>query len=198
MCDGTRTRVQRPRSLALSVAAKMPVRSSRSDGNISGLVIKPSNIRIWIHQRDLGKLQRVLWDGHGAKLRTETCNHPRIKRFLEAVPHLMGVIRDVHSAAVNNDLETLQERTRPPALPIVLSSRDGNSYTALHKAAGLGHLQVARYIADTYPPALHMQDTEGRTPLHFAAILKDGDDMYNMLIDAGAEESALDNVSNDN
>lgn len=173
----------------------MPSRSFSDSDIASGLIIKPSNIRIWIHQRDLGKLQRVLWDGHGAKLRTETCNHPRIKRFLEAVPHLMGVIRDVHSAAVNNDLEMMQDRTKPPALPVVLSSRDSNSLTALHKASGLGHLEVARYIANTYPPVVHMQDADGRTPLHYAAILKDGDDMYNMLIDAGAEESALDNVS---
>lgn len=58
-------------------------------GNATGLVIKPSNIRIWIHQRDLGRLQKVLWEGHGAKLRTETSNNARVRKFLEAVPYLM-------------------------------------------------------------------------------------------------------------
>lgn len=53
------------------------------------LEFKPSNIRIWIHNRDIGKLQQVLWDGHGAKLRCETSNNPRVKRFLEAVPFIM-------------------------------------------------------------------------------------------------------------
>lgn len=159
------------------------------------LTVKPANIRIWIHQRDLGRLQRVLWDGHGAKLRTQTCNHPRIKRFLEAVPHLMAVIRDVHSAAINDDLPVLEERTEPPVRPVVLSSRDAAGLTALHKAAGLGHRRCAEYIARTYPPTLQLADSDGRTPLHYAAALRDGEDMYNMLVDAGADEAVLDNVS---
>lgn len=53
------------------------------------LDFKPSNIRIWIHNRDIGKLQQVLWEGHGNKLRMETSNNPRVKRFLEAVPFIM-------------------------------------------------------------------------------------------------------------
>lgn len=112
--------------------------------NLTDLVIKPSNIRIWIHQRDLGKLQRVLWEGQGSKLKTEHCNNQKIKRFLEAVPHLMGVIKDIHSAAINGDLDMMRQRTEPPVLPIILSSKDQNSLTALHKAAGLGHTEVAR------------------------------------------------------
>lgn len=46
----------------------------------SGLVVKPSNIRIWIHDRDIGRLKQVLWEGHGAKLRVETSNNPRVKK----------------------------------------------------------------------------------------------------------------------
>lgn len=52
-----------------------------------------------------------------------------------------------------------------------------------------------RFIAFKYPTVVNTPDSDGRTPLHYAALLKDGDDMYNMLLDAGAEESALDNVS---
>jgi hypothetical protein len=29
------------------------------------IVIKPSNIRIWIHEKDVGKLTQVLWAGQG-------------------------------------------------------------------------------------------------------------------------------------
>lgn len=57
--------------------------------NPTGIIIKPSNIRIWIHQKDLGRLQKVLWEGQGAKLRREHSNNPKVKRFLEAVPYLM-------------------------------------------------------------------------------------------------------------
>jgi ankyrin repeat protein len=39
------------------------------------------------------------------------------------------------------------------------------------------------------------QDNEGKTPLHYAAALKDDDVMYNLLVEHGADESKLDNVS---
>lgn len=55
----------------------------------AGLVIKKSNIRIWIHQANIGKLQQVLWEGQGSKLLVEHSNNHKVKRFLEAVPHIM-------------------------------------------------------------------------------------------------------------
>lgn len=55
----------------------------------TALDFKPSNIRIWIHNRDIGKLQQMLWEGYGTKLRCETSNNPRIRKFLEAVPFIM-------------------------------------------------------------------------------------------------------------
>jgi hypothetical protein len=56
---------------------------------LAGLVVTRANIRIWIHDRDLGRLQQMLWEGHGGKLRVETSNNPRVKRFLDAVPYIM-------------------------------------------------------------------------------------------------------------
>lgn len=120
---------------------------------LSAIVIKPSNIRIWIHEKDVGKLTQVLWAGQGARLRTETSSHPKVKRFLEYVPHIMGLIRDIHTAVVNNDIEylrvnirtallwfqelriliNLQAKTAPPVPPQVLSSKDLNGLTPLHK-----------------------------------------------------------------
>lgn len=38
-------------------------------------------------------------------------------------------------------------------------------------------------------------DNEGRTPLHYAPLVKDDDRMFDYLIVSGADESALDNVS---
>lgn len=53
------------------------------------LNIKPSTIRIWIHDREIGKLTKALWEGHGMRLRTESSTNPRVRKFLEAVPYLM-------------------------------------------------------------------------------------------------------------
>lgn len=56
---------------------------------LAGLVVKPANIRIWIHDQDVGRLQQVVWEGFGDKLRTETSVHPSVKNFLNAVPYIM-------------------------------------------------------------------------------------------------------------
>lgn len=55
----------------------------------AAIVIKPSNIRIWIHDKDIGKLTQVLWEGQGNRLRTEMCSNNRVKKFLDAVPYVM-------------------------------------------------------------------------------------------------------------
>lgn len=40
-----------------------------------------------------------------------------------------------------------------------------------------------------------MQDNDGKTPLHYAAAVKDGGTLYDLLAEHGADESKLDNVS---
>ncbi|KYN04239.1 Arginine kinase [Cyphomyrmex costatus] len=154
---------------------------------------KPSNIRIWIHNKDIGKLQQVLWEGHGSKLRCETSNNSRIRRFLEAVPFIMGTIKDIHATVINNDLEGLKTKLEEPILPIILCGKDGNGLNALHKAAGLGYIDIAREILERCPSTVMAQDNEGKTPLHYAAALKDDGVMYDLLTEHGADESKLDN-----
>ncbi|KAF2879976.1 hypothetical protein ILUMI_26193 [Ignelater luminosus] len=164
------------------------------DSNLSsGVIIKKSNIRIWIHQRDLAHLQQVIWEGHGSKLLVEHSNNPKVKKFLEAVPHIMGLIRDIHTDVQNDDLESLKTHTNPPIPPIVLSGKDSNGLTALHKAAGLGRQEMAEYIVERYPNSVSIIDNEGRSPLHYAALAKDDGKLFDFLIGAGADESLLDN-----
>ncbi|XP_044733018.1 uncharacterized protein LOC123295663 isoform X2 [Chrysoperla carnea] len=158
-----------------------------------GLVIKPSNIRIWIHQKDIGKLQKVLWEGHGNKLKVETSNNPKVKRFLESIPHIMALIKDIHTTVINDNLDAMKEKTAFPVPPIILSSKDSNGLTVLHKAVGLGRMEMVQYILDKCPSTLTICDNEGRTPLHYAATLKDQNEMYDYLIEQGADEAKLDN-----
>ncbi|XP_052562965.1 uncharacterized protein LOC120418960 isoform X2 [Culex pipiens pallens] len=156
------------------------------------LVIKPSNIRIWLHQKHIAKLTKVLWAGQGMRLRTETSHHPKMKRFLECVPHVMGVIKDIHQAVVDNDLDTLKERTASPTPRIVLTSKDANGLTPLHKAAGLAHTQIVEYILSIWPSLSSDEDHTGKTPLHWAASAKNNARSFNLLVQAGADEAALD------
>ncbi|KAJ9584113.1 hypothetical protein L9F63_021549, partial [Diploptera punctata] len=157
------------------------------------LVVTRANIRIWIHDRDLGRLQQMLWEGHGGKLRVETSNNPRVKRFLDAVPYIMGTIKDVHGSVVNNDEETFQKRTADPVPNQIFISKDQNGLNPLHKAAGLGRADMVEDIISRNSNAVTATDNEGRTPLHYAVLAKDGGIIYNKLIDAGADENALDN-----
>lgn len=136
----------------------------------SGLVIKKSNIRIWIHQRNLGHLQRVVWEGQGNQLLVEHSNNAKVRRFIEAVPHIMvsfvsqqflnnvisficqvylfphktptyrlnsfqGLIKDIHCDVQNDDLESLKAHVSPPVPPVVLSAKDANGLTPLHKVS---------------------------------------------------------------
>ncbi|XP_066603426.1 uncharacterized protein [Prorops nasuta] len=168
--------------------AKRKINSSKEN-----LDIKPSNIRIWIHNRDIGKLQHVLWEGHGLKLRCETSNNPRVRKFLEAVPFIMVTIKDIHTAVVNNDLEGFRKKLEEPISPIVLCSKDSNGLNVLHKAAGLGFMDIARDILERYQTIVNVQDNDGKTPLHYAAAVKDDGAMYDLLMEYEADGSILDN-----
>lgn len=65
---------------------------------------------------------------------------------------------------------------------------------SLFKAAGLGHKGIAEYIVQRYPSAVSAIDALGRTPLHYAALLKDDGQMFDFLVQAGVDESVLDSV----
>ncbi|XP_045516917.1 uncharacterized protein LOC123709556 [Pieris brassicae] len=158
-----------------------------------GLVIKRHNIRIWCHECDMGRLQRVIWEGQGSRLLSEVSSQPIVKKFLETVPYMMNTIKDIHNAVIQNDLENVIRLTSSPVPPQILSSKDPNNMTVFHKAAGLGHCGILNYIVERYPQGLNETDNEGRTPLHYAAIVKDDKHTFKTIIDFGADEGAVDN-----
>lgn len=122
-------------------------------------------------------------------------------------------------------MEGLKKKFDEPIASIVLCGKDGNGLNALHKvssldespmnffstaknrgekspfylsrhkAAGLGYTDIAREILERCPATVAAQDNEGKTPLHYAAALKDDGVMYDLLTEHGADESKLDNVS---
>ncbi|XP_038210051.1 uncharacterized protein LOC119830933 [Zerene cesonia] len=176
------------RTLLALPAADMPSRP-----NQPGLVIKRHNIRIWCHECDMGRLQRVVWEGQGSRLLSEVSSQPIVKKFLEAVPYMMNTIRDIHNAVIQNDLEGLIKLTNDPVPPQILSSKDTNNMTVCHKAAGLGHCGILKYLIERYPQSINEIDNDGRTPLHYAAIVKDDQHTFKTLSGFGADEGALDN-----
>ncbi|XP_073969108.1 uncharacterized protein isoform X3 [Rhodnius prolixus] len=170
--------------------------AARRQNSFQNMIVKPSTIRIWIHDKDLGRLQKVLWEGLGDRLRTETSANPLVRRFLNAVPYIMGSIKEIHSAAVNNDLELLVLRSADPVPKDILLSKDVNGLTPLHKAAGLGHMEIAKEILRKAPEAANMKDILDRTPLHYAAALRDQGEMFQFLVDSGSIDHIEDKKGN--
>lgn len=159
------------------------------------LVIKPSNIRIWIHDKDIDKLMKVVLEGHGQKLRNEMASAPKVKRFLSYVPHFMGMIKSIHAAVIENNIELLRAKTSPPVPPQMLSCKDVNGLTPLHKAAGLGHTKIVEYLIESWPSLMHETDNNGKTALHYAAAAKNNERTFNLLVQAGSDELAMDVVN---
>ncbi|XP_046810113.1 uncharacterized protein LOC124420646 [Lucilia cuprina] len=156
------------------------------------LSVKLSTIRIWMHEKDIGKLTRVLWAGQGNRLRQQASTNPKVKRFLTAVPYVMNSIKDVHQAVIDNSLETLQANLEPPVPPALVTCRDANGLNLIHKAAGLGHATILEYLITTWPDGVHETDITGKTPLHWAASAKNNMRCYTLLTQAGCDEEAVD------
>jgi ankyrin repeat protein len=138
---------------------------------------------------------KVVLEGHGQKLRNEIASTTKVKRFLEYVPHFMGLFKAIHTAVVENNIEELRAKTSSPVPPQVLSCKDVNGLTPLHKAAGLSHTKIVEYLLDVWPNATQDLDNNGRSALHYAASVKNNERIFNLLVHSGADELAIDGVN---
>lgn len=104
------------------------------------------------------------------------------------------MIKETHKAVVENNITELRDTTAPPVPKALLASKDSNGLTPLHKAAGLNHMAIVEYILSMNPEASMETDATGKTPLHWAHSLE----IYNKLVQAGADELACDYVCKQN
>ncbi|KAL1416029.1 hypothetical protein MTO96_028369 [Rhipicephalus appendiculatus] len=137
-------------------------------------------IREIIGQGNLEALEELVLHGHGDRLLGETSPQPG--RTGEQ-------ISDVHRAVVRGRLREVQTLMSHRSLSL---ARDSMGATPIHKAVMHGHVDVAQHLAENFRDSLSAKDIEGRTPLHYAAALRDGRKMYNMLIAAGSPTTIVD------
>ncbi len=78
--------------------------------HLTGMEVHNTNIRIWIHDQDLQKLEKVVWEGMGHLLIKHTSAHTKIRKFLEAVPRLLNDIKAVHMAAVTGESDKIADK----------------------------------------------------------------------------------------
>lgn len=62
------------------------------------------------------------------------------------------------------------------------------------QAAGLAHARIVEYLLNESPNSASDIDFSGKTPLHWAASAKNNLRSYNLLVQAGCDEQALDYV----
>lgn len=70
-----------------------------------------------------------------------------------------------------------------------------NGASPLHVATIFGNTSIVRYLAGRFPETVQATDDNGRTPLHYAAVLADNGHYYNLLLHLGADTRAEDAVS---
>ncbi|EEB13740.1 ankyrin repeat-containing protein, putative [Pediculus humanus corporis] len=163
------------------------------DNDPTNLIIKPSSLRIWIHNKDFTKLQKVIWGGHGNKLLVETTNDPAMKKFLDGVPHVLNSIKNLHLSVIDDDFNGFVKNISSAPLEI-LDSRDINGLNILHKGSGLNRWKIVKNILDIDNTLIRSIDRSGRTALHYAATtLKNDNHLYDLIISYGADKNSIDN-----
>jgi len=161
---------------------------------LAGVEINNTNIRIWIHDKDLESLEKVLWEGEGYTLIKHTSGHAKVRKFLEAVPRLMNDVKELHFAAVTGDVFRISGTEFRQK---VYLSKDTNGLTAFHKAVGNGHKQMAEHLLEkTDRGCLNVVDRSGRSALFYAAAtaVEDEQAMYGWLLQMGADKEHTDNA----
>ncbi|XP_013793203.1 putative ankyrin repeat domain-containing protein 31, partial [Limulus polyphemus] len=143
----------------------------------------------WIEEADLMRLEHVIIAGQGDKLIGRSSDNKQVQEFLDLVPAYMARIRAVHEAVVRGNLTEVKQVITRKRFAL---SRDHLGASPLHLAVLHGHSDVMAYIISQFPETMDGPDNEGRTPLHYAAVVTDGGKYYSILIHAGADNTIKD------
>ncbi|XP_064543759.1 poly [ADP-ribose] polymerase tankyrase-2 isoform X1 [Drosophila montana] len=147
-----------------------------------------------IESGDMEQLAEIVLNGEGARLLGLKSKEPEIQAFLNNVPSYMEKIHRVHDAARDGSLLALQQALDRRKFAIAKDDISPNGATPLHVAVLFGHSDIVRYLASRFPETMAITDNDGRTPLHYAATIKDNGHFYNVLSQLGANPKALDKL----
>ncbi|KAI6235408.1 Ankyrin repeat and Ankyrin repeat-containing domain-containing protein [Aphelenchoides besseyi] len=164
---------------------------------ISGQLNRPllqdleEDISDWIHTGNVGKLEELVLNGYADLLlgRTHQVDDADAIGFLEVLPQYQAKIQAIHKAIEQGNLRAVKLLTDRKKLALC---RDGRGLAPLHKAIVFGRTDVAKYLIRNYPQSVNAMDQNKRTPLHYAAALRDGGYLYKLMRKAGADPNVFD------
>ncbi|CAB3403422.1 unnamed protein product [Caenorhabditis bovis] len=164
---------------------------------ISGQLSRPllqdleEDIYDWIHTGNIGKLEELVLTGYADMLlgRTHEVEDADSIGFLEVLPQYQAKIQSIHKAVEAGNARAVKLLTDRKKLALC---RDTRGLTPLHKAIVFERTDIAKYLIRNYPQSVNAMDQKKRTPLHYAAALKDGGYMYRIMRKAGGDPNIFD------
>uniref|UniRef100_A0A0R3RJ35 ANK_REP_REGION domain-containing protein n=1 Tax=Elaeophora elaphi TaxID=1147741 RepID=A0A0R3RJ35_9BILA len=149
-----------------------------------------SNIRQWLNDGNVGKLEQLVLSGCGDLLSGRVTNNLNSKAFLDHLNIYLDEIDEIHKAIKKGDLRCVKELISSKKLAL---ARNRLGHTPLHTAIIYEQTEIIRHIASNFPSVINSSDYNKRTPMHYAAATHDGGHYIKILIKAGADSNALDN-----
>ncbi|KAH8253993.1 hypothetical protein KR032_007931, partial [Drosophila birchii] len=207
-------------SLTSAMAIEGFVQGAPEDYTVQSQTAVDEDTRIQriVESGDLEQLAEIVLNGEGGRLMGLKSPEPEIQAFLNNVPSYMEKIHRVHDAARDGGLLALQQALDRRKFAIAKDDISPNGSTALHVAVLFGHTgrcchhlfwisifmnihiydclsaDIVRYLASRFPETMTITDNDGRTPLHYAATIKDNGHFYHMLLQLGANPKSLDKL----
>ncbi|KAB7495227.1 hypothetical protein Anas_05504, partial [Armadillidium nasatum] len=147
-------------------------------------------------------ISKLILQGDGYRLVGATSSNEEVQMFLDDLPDSLKSIKDIQKSIEEGDLRGAQNLLDRKEKAFV---RDANQCNLLHTATIHGHtgkllllmnsqIDVVRYLVQSFPDLINQQDSKGRTPLHYSAILRDGGHIMKVLKSAKADATVKDHA----
>lgn len=149
------------------------------------------DISDWIHTGNVGKLEELVLNGYADLLlgRTREVDDADTVNFLDLLPQYQAKIDATHKAIETGNLRAIKMLVDRKKMAFC---RDTRHLAPLHKALVFGQTDIAKYLIRNYPQSTNAMDQNKRTPLHYAAAMRDGGHLYKMMRRAGADPNVYD------